>query len=243
MSLSGQPGAEFITIQLGRKTVYVHRDLAALASALIAEIDRVSDTEEPGAGNRGSGYPIEVPGAPPLFVRRSTRGGLIRFLGGLYFGRTPRVVHELFVTAEARRRGVPTPEPVAAVVETVAPAIRREALVTRTIAGMSLWEFVRTDDDPRVRGHVLRLARHAIDLMHEQGVLHGDLNLHNLFVSTAGDGFDVVILDFDKARLYRRALPRTLRKRNYARLARSVRKLDPERRYFDDAALAILTSS
>ncbi|HSR56933.1 MAG TPA: lipopolysaccharide kinase InaA family protein [Candidatus Binataceae bacterium] len=241
MILSQHLGTEFTKLRLGRKTAYLHRDVAALAPALICAIDRVLRSGRAGAGNRASGYPLEVAGAPPLFVRRSRRGGLMRLMGDLYIDAVPRVLRELMLTAEARRRGVPAPEPIGAIVETLAPMLHREALITRAISGMTLWEFVQTDDDPQVRGHVLRLARQAIDTMHEQGVLHDDLNLHNLFVSTAGDGFSVVILDFDKSRLYRRALSRGLRRRNLRRLARSAAKLDPTGRYFDEAALAILT--
>jgi serine/threonine protein kinase len=241
MILAQHLGPEFTRTRFGRKAAYLHHDIAALAPALIGEVERVLHSGRAGAGNRASGYPLDVPGAPPLFLRRSRRGGMMRFMGDLYIDALPRVLRELALTAEVRRRGVSAPEPFGAIVETLAPMLHREALITRALPGMTLWQFVQTDDDPSVRTHVVRLARQAIDTMHAQGVLHGDLNLHNLFVSTAGDGFSLVILDFDKARLYRRPLSRGLRRSNLRRLARSAAKLDPSRRYFDNAALAMLT--
>ena len=125
-------------------------------------------------------------------------------------------------------------------IETVAPGFYRSAFITRALSGMTLWEFLRADDDPTVRAHVVELARHAIDTMHNGGVLHADLNLHNLFVSKAGERLIVVVLDLDKAQLFDGPVPPGRRRVNFTRLARSARKLDPDRRYLDRKALAIL---
>ena len=166
---------------------------------------------------------------------------MMSFLGDLYLGFSPRMVHELNVISEARKRGVATPEPMGAIVETVAPGVYRGAVITKTIPGMTMWEFVKVETDPRSLSHVLRMARYSIDTMHEHGLMHDDLNLHNLYVSMAGDGFSVVLLDFDKAKLGSRPLSASQRKRNLKRLAQSIRKLDPEGRYLDNASLKILT--
>ncbi len=241
MSLNHDPGPDFIKSRQGRTLVYLHREIAAVAPALLVEIDRTLRSGKKGAGNRESGYPIDVEGAPQLFVRRSRRGGMMSFLGDLYIGFLPRMVHELNVISEARKRGVPTPEPMGAIVETVAPALYRGAVITKTIPGMTMWEFVKVETDPRSLSHVLRMARYSVDTMHEHGLMHDDLNLHNLYVSMAGDGFSVVLLDFDKAKLGSRPLSSFQRKRNLKRLAHSIRKLDPEGRYLNDASLKILT--
>jgi len=242
VNLNQGPGPDFIKSQVGRKVAYLHREIAAFAPEILVEIDRTLRSGKKGAGNRESGYPISVEGAPKLFVRRSMRGGLMRFLGDRYVGFVPRMVYELNLVTEARNRGVSVPEPMGAIVEKVSPAIYRGAVITKAIPGMTMWEFVKVETDPRSLGHVVRMARYSIDTMHEQGLLHDDLNLHNLYVSMAGDGFTVVILDFDKAKLSSREVPRLQRKRNLKRLAESSRKLDPTRRYLDDAALKIMTA-
>ena len=166
----------------------------------------------------------------------------MRVLGDLYLGFVPRMVYELNLVTEARNRGVSVPEPMGAIVEKVSPAIYRGAVLTKAIPGMTMWEFVKVETDPLSLGHVVRMARYSIDTMHEQGLFHDDLNLHNLYVSMAGDGFTVVILDFDKARISSRPVTRTQRKRNLKRLASSIRKLDPKGRYLDDASLKIMTA-
>jgi aminoglycoside phosphotransferase (APT) family kinase protein len=105
---------------------------------------------------------------------------------------------------------------------------------------MTLWEFMRTDDDPAVREHVLMKTRAAIVTMHERGVLHADLNLHNLMVTQAGESFAVAILDLDKARLFSHPVSPAGRRANAQRLIRSARKLDPRGKVFDARALGIL---
>jgi hypothetical protein len=242
VSLRQEPGPDFIKSKQGRTLAYLHREIVPVAPALLVEIDRTLRSGKRGAGNRESGYPIEVDGAPQLFVRRSRRGGMMSFLGDFYLGFSPRMIHEINVISEARKRGVAAPEPMGAIVENVAPGVYRGAVITKTIPGMTMWEFVKVETDPRSLGHVVRMARYSIDTMHEQGLLHDDLNLHNLYVSMAGDGFTVVILDFDKAKLSSREVPRLQRKRNLKRLAESIRKLDPTGRYLDDAALKIMTA-
>jgi hypothetical protein len=243
VNLNHDLGPDFIKSQVGRKLAYLHREIAPFAPALLVEIDRTLRSGKKGAGNRESGYPIDVEGAPKLFVRRSMRGGLMRFLGDLYLGFVPRMVSELNVISEARKRGVPVPEPMGAIVETVTAGTYRGSVLTKAIPGMTMWEFIKVETDARSLSHVVRMARYAIDTMHEHGLVHDDLNLHNLYVSMAGDGFSVVILDFDKARLLAREVPKFQRKRNFRRLAASIRKLDPERRYLDVAAVKLLTTA
>jgi predicted Ser/Thr protein kinase len=66
------------------------------------------------------------------------------------------------------------------------------------------------------------------------GVYHADLNLRNLLVRLDSHELEVFIIDFDKARIFERPVPSSYRRRNLERLSRSVRKLDPSRRYVSD---------
>lgn len=243
MAARRYPDPEFVRLTVEGKLVYLRRELAPHVRSLLAGLDALGRTRPGGAGNRASGFALRIEGVPDLFVRRSRRGGLIRLLvSDLYLGFRPRPVRELAISAEAMRRGLPVAEPMAAIVDRIAPGVYRGMLVTRAMAGMTLWEFVKTDDDARVRTHVVQLARQAIDAMHQAGLFHADLNLGNLFVTTEGDNLGVAILDLDKARLRSRPLSRAARQRNLRRLLRSIRKLDPTGRYFDQGARAILTS-
>ena len=125
-------------------------------------------------------------------------------------------------------------------IEWIGPALYRGFFLTRAVRGMTLWEFLKTDDDPTVRNHVLAQARAAIDTMHDKGLFHADLNLHNLLVTRAHDSFTVIIIDLDKSRLFDAPVSSAMRRANASRLLRSARKLDPSGQYLDAAALSIL---
>jgi hypothetical protein len=232
---------DFSRLPAGPYQLYLRADLTPHAGALADALRDLGAASATGAGNRGSGFRVALAGGPELFVRRCQRGGAMRLLfDDLYFGFHPRPLRELMVAAEAAQRGVPLAEPMGAAVRWVAPGLYRGFFITRAAAGMTLWEFLRTDDDAAVRAHVLERAREAIETMLQRGMYHPDLNLDNLFVTPHGESFAVIILDLDKARLQGRAIGGFARRRIAARLLRSARKLDPRGRFLDTAALSIL---
>jgi lipopolysaccharide kinase (Kdo/WaaP) family protein len=238
------PGPDFPHFGLGRRILYIRRDFAPRATAIFAALAELNRGSASGTGNRASGFPFRLDGGPELFARWGRRGGLVRFITpDIYFGASTRPLRELAVANEARLRGIPIAEPLGTMIEAVAPGFYRSAFITRALSGMTLWEFLRADDDAVVRAHIVEMARHAIDTMHDGGLLHADLNLHNLFVTKAGERLIVVILDLDKAQVFSRPVAPSRRRLNFQRLARSARKLDPDRRYLDRKGLAILTVS
>jgi lipopolysaccharide kinase (Kdo/WaaP) family protein len=236
------PGPDFPHFGLGRRILYIRRDFAPRATAIFAALAELNRGSASGTGNRASGFPLRLDGGPELFARWGRRGGLVRFITpDIYFGASTRPLRELAVANEARLLGIPIAEPLGTMIEAVAPGFYRSAFITRALTGMTLWEFLRADDDPVVRAHIVEMARHAIDTMHNGGLLHADLNLHNLFVTKAGERLIVVILDLDKAQVFSHPVAPARRRMNFQRLARSARKLDPDRRYLDRKGLAILT--
>jgi hypothetical protein len=233
----------FSTFKLGRRELVLHRDIASHAAEILQKLGALASASEAGAGNRKSAFRMRLDDGLELYARCGRRGGLIAsMLSDVYVGIAPRPLNELAVTVEAMKRGIPLAEPMGAMIEWIGPALYRGVFLTRAVRGMTLWQFIKTDDDPTVRNHVLAQARAAIDAMQAKGLFHADLNLHNLLVTQARDSFTVVIIDLDKARLFDTPLSAALRRANAARLLRSARKLDPSGQYLDAAALAILTS-
>ena len=231
----------FSTFRVGSRELVIHRDLASQAAQIIQKLGTLTSAAETGAGNRRSAHHLRLDGGLDLFARRSRRGGMIgSILSDIYVGIAPRPLNELAVTVEARRRGIPVAEPMGAMIEWIGPALYRGFFLTRAVRGMTLWEFVKTDDDPTVRSHVLGQARAAINLMHDKGLFHADLNLHNLLVTQEQESFTVIIIDLDKSRLFDTPVSATLRRANLARLIRSARKLDPSGQFLDATALSIL---
>jgi len=236
-----RPDPSFRRLVFGRRVLLIHREILSHAEAILTQLGELPAAGPSAAGNRQSAHQLALEGGPPLVARRARRGGMVRLLlSDTFFGLNPRPLRELRVSAEARRRGIAVAEPMGAMVEWLGPALYRGFFLTRALTGMTLWDFVRTDEDSAVRNHVMLKARAAVATMHNLGLFHADLNLHNLFVTRQDESFAVVILDLDKARLYEGPLPARMRRSNARRLLRSARKLDPEGRYFDTRALSIL---
>jgi len=243
------PNNDFRRFADHRRILYLRHDLTPQAAAIFTAIGSLGSPAKPaltlnGAGNRHSGFRLRIDPSLELFMRYARRGGLIRFLvSDLYCGLGARPVRELVVAAEARRREIPVAEPIGAMVEWLAPAIYRGVFLTRALAGLTMWQFVQTDDDPLVRTHVAGQVRQAINLAHQKGLFHADLNLHNIFIATGGERFTAALIDLDKARIRDGPLSPAMRARNLARLLRSIRKLDPQGRYFDPVTIATLTGA
>jgi 3-deoxy-D-manno-octulosonic acid kinase len=233
----------FTRIETIRREFVLRNDLVPMAAEIWARIEALADARERGVGNRASAYHLTLAGGPDIFVRRSLRGGAMRFVGSdLHFGKRPRPLEELRTTLEARARGIEAVEPLGAIVDWSGRLAYRGYFITRAVAGMTMWDFLRTDDDPTVRIHVARQVRLAIGTMHDRGVRHADLNLNNIIVTPSGEEFRIVLLDFDKARLYSRPVPALSRRRNLSRLARSAHKLDPEGKTVGPDLLSVLTA-
>ncbi|MBV8773811.1 MAG: hypothetical protein JO166_16010 [Deltaproteobacteria bacterium] len=238
--MANAPLADFQKFELGRRVIYLRRDMASQAPAIVASLSQLDARS--GTGNRSSGLPLKLQDGTELFARLGRRGGLTRLLlRDLYLGLRARPVRELEVSAAARRRGIAVAEPIGAMIEWVAPVLYRSIFLTRALPGMTLWEFLCTDDDTLVRAYVIQQGRQAIDTMHQNGLFHADLNLHNLFVTQIHEKFAVAILDLDKAQLFPGPVPARMRAQNFARLRRSAGKLDPNRLYLDSHLLERLT--
>jgi 3-deoxy-D-manno-octulosonic acid kinase len=215
----------FRVADFGRRRFYLAPEIADHAAAIDSFLTSINRLPQAALGNRRSAYPMAIAGLPPMFVRRYLRGGMMRHLSSeLYLGQAPRPLHELAVTAAARKRGLPIVEPMGAGVQWVAPGVYRGWFLTRALEGETLWQLLLERRDPETRRAALIESRASIDRLHEGGLYHADLNFHNLFVC-AGDP-RVVVLDLDKARLYPGALAARLSQANFRRLSRSARRLE-----------------
>ncbi len=202
-------------------------DLLRQGIAAPAELAR-----NPGAGARflrGRGRPVAIPiaGKPgeSMVLRECLHGGLSGpVFGGLFFGRS-RAVEEAVLAEHARASGVPTYLPLAVATMRVFLLFYRAWLVSLEIpGGRDLFEYLSTSPQPAARGRAIETAGRAVRKMHDAGILHADLNLKNLCVTTAGDTADVFILDWDKSALHARVTERQ-RFGNLERLDRSAAKL------------------
>lgn len=215
-------------LQRGRVRAIVLDSLAdALADWLLAPALEIPADAQPLAGGRGAAWRLTLPGGVRAVLRANRRGGFIRhFVARHYVGLRPRPFSELAVTVEARRRGVPAAEVLAARVD--GRLVYRSALVTREASGaVPVLTALAHAADESARTALATSAGEAVARLHEAGVFHADLNLGNILVTPDAE---TTLVDFDRARLSAAPLDAAARRRNLQRLARSLRKLDPDGR-------------
>jgi 3-deoxy-D-manno-octulosonic acid kinase len=165
-----------------------------------------------------------------VILRRYRRGGAIRWLGTLYAGRRWRPFREFWILETARRCGLPVVEPIAAVVEPLAPGVYRGLLATFEVGGARpIHRAVESGGAAWVEPLAAALRR-----IHDAGLRHDDLNLGNVLVSGAGE---IVFVDLDRGAFLGEPIPRVARSAALARLRRSARKLDPASRILPDVEL------
>lgn len=169
---------------------------------------------------RGRGSLLVVEGEVALVVRRYLHGGLLRAFNEDLFLFGDRPFQELLITEGLRQRGVRTLEPVAAIREGVGP-FYRGYLITRYLPRVvDLITYLRGRPPLGQKRTIIRKAAELTRMVHDLGVLHGDLHLKNFLVE---DG-EVLIIDFDRATRHPSLNP-AMRMENLKRLDRSAEKL------------------
>jgi len=218
-------------------------DSHALMMAVLTA-DKQGDTSTAHYG-RGSLLRITLPDGGNALVRPYRHGGVFRRMTGKLFCTWPtRPFSELAVTQEIGRRGIRTVDTIAAVVERMWGPFYRGWLVSRELTdARDLWLVFKSGLSKETAIHLLGAVGRAIRRMHEAGIYHADLNVKNILVRTENGHHEVYLIDFDKARLQAGRISALHANRNLHRLLRSVRKLDPQRRFFSEQDWTALMES
>ena len=202
-------------------------------------LNRRGDGETSRYQGRGALGTLRLSGGETALVRQYRHGGAFRRLSGsCFFTWPPRPFRELTITEELRRRGLPTVEVYAACVSRDFGPFYHGWLITKELRGaVDLWSVLQEGGFERFGEEaILRAVATSVRAMHREGVYHGDLHLKNILLRQESAGVASYIIDFDKAKLFLGKLPAELVKKNFDRLLRSVRKLDPDRHRFSPEA-------
>jgi 3-deoxy-D-manno-octulosonic acid kinase len=212
----------------------VRQDQIANIDFSLCEGDLDKSDREPRYYGRGAIRTHGLANGHMAVVRPYLHGGAFRRITRYWFFTwPPRPFRELRITEELRRRGLRTVEVYAACVSRPFGPFYRAWLITRQLPDAEdLWCALKSGFAERVGfEHVLRVIAESIAALHREGVYHADLNLKNILLRAEGADVAAYIIDFDKAKVFLGKLPAPLAGKNLARLERSARKFDPERKF------------
>lgn len=161
-----------------------------------------------------------------VVLRRYQHGGLLGGLtGSLYLGPS-RALEELHVTARAESMGAPVPHVLCLALWPAFGPFWSALIGTREErSARDLLEALLSAPSAEARRELLREVGEAVRRLHDAGVDHRDLQLHNVLVSDDSGRRRIVVVDLDRAVYHARGgLPARLRARNLGRLTRSAVK-------------------
>ena len=189
-------------------------------------------TGRSGAGRAGGAVFFELEGVA-LVLRRYRRGGLARRLtADRYVSRgaaRSRPMRELALLLELEALGLPAPRAFAARRTRHGP-FESGALVTYRLPGTTLAERLVAAGRIGSRAAVPWTAiGRCVARFHRAGVLHADLNAHNVMLAPPDESVapvpDVFLIDFDRGRRLRGPVPRARARAQLRRLGRSLDKV------------------
>ena len=194
----------------------------------------------PVRGGRGHVYQVRLSDNDTGVIRRYQRGGFVRyFLKHTYWtgwNRQPRPLAEVVCTEVARQRQVATLEILGAQVEWLRFGLYRGVLISRLAEGFTnWWEWLQTQPPQQECQSVVRAVAREVAQLHVAGIDHADLNMTNVLVRFDTPSPSVLLIDFDRARIFPASLTKTRAERNLSRLQRSITKLDPLEQFFSRA--------
>jgi 3-deoxy-D-manno-octulosonic acid kinase len=175
---------------------------------------------------RGTAPSVALKRDVSVILRRYQHGGLFGALTGMLHLGPSRALDELHVTARAEASGAPVPHVVCLALWPAVGPFWSALIGTREERNArDLYEVLLASDDPRARHVLLREVGVAVRKLHDAGVDHRDLQLHNILVVEEDGVRRIVVIDLDRAVYHSRgALASRLRARNLGRLTRSAVK-------------------
>jgi 3-deoxy-D-manno-octulosonic acid kinase len=194
-----------------------------------AGLDRVESWEAAlqcgQAAGRGRTTRVQLDSGMPARLKRLRRGGLAAALWRDRFFGTRRLLDNLRLVLEARRRGVATPAALGLLVARAGFGLHAGWLAVEDLEG-AVDLRSRLAAGPAPRRSELAAALAVVRRMHDAGLDHRDLNLANVLVRSAPSGEpEAFVVDLDAARLRSRPLGFHRRLRALRRLERSHVKL------------------
>ena len=220
--------------QIGKVRLVARDDAIAFVKDAISEAGTLYDfaARHPDAEaiqGRQTLYMIPGPGATRWVVRQLSHGGLLAPITRKRFLKSdkPRPFNELLLSVRFQQLDIHTPDVVAAVVYPSGLSYGGEVAREEIENALDLADclFGKDDLEPMQRATVLAAAGRLIGELHQEGVLHPDLNLKNILIQSPTDQPRAYILDIEKCEIAS-DLSGPQREAMLARFSRSAHKFE-----------------
>ncbi len=157
-----------------------------------------------------------------VFIKRYNRRGLRDTLRYLF--RRARPFRAWAAAWACERHGIPTPRPLAALVERRARVLCHAWLVRQAVPHPvpTLTYAEQVLRQPRIRAGFTTQVCALMARMHAAGIVHGDLKLSNIYACRHGDGFRHGIWDLDGTTLIAGSAEASVRAAELARVVASL---------------------
>jgi hypothetical protein len=171
-------------------------------------------------------YVADVPHTDvTLVVRHAWHGGLLAPLTRDLYVNPTRAPLELIRTVMLRGLGIAAPELLAYVLYRVGPGVSRVDVATRYLPDAYDLGAVLADHVPAIsRGDAMFAVESLLVKLAECGMVHPDLNVKNIMLSSTAGGATATMIDVDVVRWMPKQRPSITMMANVARLSRSMRK-------------------
>lgn len=168
---------------------------------------------------RGATYAVPLPqDTERVVVRHNRHGGMFgRLTGDLFFSPT-RAPHELEISLELHKLGVPTPEILAYALYPPGGVLQRSDVCSREIQGSRDLAQILSRETGAERAAAFLATSELLAALARAGARHHDLNAKNILLTYE----TAYVLDVDRMTLGGK--PESVLVGNLARLARSLRK-------------------
>lgn len=207
----------------GRRLLVIADRRAAVLAAGLSHPDAWETPLSGGGSGRGAAGSLVLPDGGEVVLKRMRRGGRLASLWRDRFPGRARLERNVRVACEAVERGAPTPRVVALLTAEGPRGLFRGWLASERVEGAAdLAALLRSG---RAGKADVRAALSAARALHDAGIEHVDLNLGNLLVRPGRTGPEGFVVDLDRARVWRSALPSRVRRAALRRLERSHAKL------------------
>ena len=171
---------------------------------------------------------LELPGMNSVFVKRENNKGLRFTLRYLF--RSSRVFRAAAAATRLAELGIPTPQVLAVGSRRRSGILYSGYLITETLSKVlktsAVCEKINTDSE--FFGQFLSEVSRMAAILHDHGILHGDLKMSNIYCKDSSGGHKFGLWDLDGVEIHNAPISSRLRAQELGRIISSYARTSQE---------------